>query len=59
MGKTVIEGELRLPILSDIPIIGEQLFTRRSRSVTDSETLIFITPRIIREEAAPATLGPI
>ena len=59
VGKTVIEGELRLPILSDIPIIGEQLFTRRSRSVTDSETLIFITPRIIREEAAPATLGPI
>ncbi len=50
--------ELRMPILGDLPFIGN-LFNHRTRSVDDSETLIFITPRIIKDEAAPATLGVI
>jgi type II secretory pathway component GspD/PulD (secretin) len=59
ISKTVSENEVRLPILSDLPIIGDLLFTRHRRSVGEAETVIFITPRIIKEEAAPTTLGPI
>ncbi len=57
--KDFIESERRLPILGDLPVIGDLLFTRKTRSENEAETLIFITPRIIKEEAAPATLGPI
>jgi general secretion pathway protein D len=52
-------SELRFPILGDLPLIGDLLFTRRTRTVTESETLLFITPHIVKEEAAPVTLGPI
>jgi type II secretory pathway component GspD/PulD (secretin) len=48
-----------LPLLGDLPIIGDLLFTREVRTISDSETLVFVTPRIVKEEAAPATLGPI
>jgi len=57
--KSEIESKLKLPILSDLPIVGDLLFTRRSRSLTDSEVLIFVTATVIKEEAEPATLGPI
>lgn len=57
--KSVIETERRLPILGDIPLIGDFFFTREARTISDSETLIFVTPHIVKEEAAPATLGPI
>jgi type II secretory pathway component GspD/PulD (secretin) len=57
--KDVIEAERRLPILGDLPLIGDLLFTRHQYNESEAETLIFITPRIIKEEAAPATLGPI
>jgi type II secretory pathway component GspD/PulD (secretin) len=52
------ERTLKFPILGDLPLVGN-LFNRRQKDVTESETLIFITPRIIKEEAAPASLGPI
>jgi type II secretory pathway component GspD/PulD (secretin) len=57
--KSVLETERRLPLLGELPIIGDLLFTREVRTINDSETLVFVTPRIIKEEAAPATLGPI
>ncbi|MFB3882008.1 MAG: type II secretion system protein GspD [Armatimonadota bacterium] len=57
--KSVLETERRLPLLGQLPIIGDLLFTREVRTIDDSETLIFVTPRIVKEEAAPATLGPI
>jgi type II secretory pathway component GspD/PulD (secretin) len=57
--KSVLETERRLPLLGQLPIIGDLLFTREVRTINDSETLIFVTPRIVKEEAAPATLGPI
>jgi len=57
--KSVLETERRLPLLGDLPIIGDLLFTREVRTINDSETLVFVTPRIVKEEAAPATLGPI
>jgi len=58
ISKDMTESERKVPLLGDMPIIG-QLFTRKVYSEQDAETLIFITPRIIKEEAAPATLGPI
>jgi len=57
--KSVTESERRLPILGHLPLVGDLLFTRRVSAVSESETLLFITPRIIKEEEAPATLGPI
>ncbi|MFB3882594.1 MAG: type II secretion system protein GspD [Armatimonadota bacterium] len=59
INKNVLESERHLPLLGQLPIIGDLLFTRETRSINDSETLLFITPRIVKEEAAPATLGPI
>jgi len=38
------------PLLADIPIIG-RLFQSRSKSITSTELLIFVTPRIIRDMA--------
>jgi type II secretory pathway component GspD/PulD (secretin) len=52
------ETLLKFPILGELPLVGN-LFNRRTKQTTESETLIFITPRIIKEEAAPASLGPI
>lgn len=57
--KSLTQSETRLPILGYLPIIGDLLFTRHQKAVSESETLLFITPRIIKEEEAPATLGPI
>lgn len=39
----------RIPILSDLPIIG-QLFRGRNINQTQSELIIFVTPTIIEEE---------
>jgi type II secretory pathway component GspD/PulD (secretin) len=38
----------KVPLLSDLPIIGN-LFTQRSRAVTGSEVLVFVTPTIIED----------
>lgn len=53
-----LEKFQKMPILGDLPVIG-RLFNKRELTKSNAETLIFITPRIIKEEAAPATLGPI
>ncbi len=59
LNQDVLESETRLPILGYIPILGDLFFTQKSKVTNEGETLIFITPRIVREEAMPATLGPI
>jgi len=68
-GETVVLGGLvkktesvsynKVPILSDLPIFGRLLFTRTSTSIDDVETLIFVTPHIIRDEEAPVTTSPV
>jgi type II secretory pathway component GspD/PulD (secretin) len=68
-GETVVLGGLvkksesvsynKIPILSDLPVLGRLLFTRTSKSIDDVETLIFVTPHIVREEEAPVTTGPV
>jgi type IV pilus assembly protein PilQ len=44
---TTSQGEDRVPGLANIPIIGH-LFKNKSRSETNDELLIFITPRVIK-----------
>ncbi len=44
----------RIPILSDIPILGG-LFRTRNKQVNDQELLIFVTPTIIGESNDSAT----
>ena len=50
----------RIPILSDIPILGG-IFRTRNKQINDQELLIFVTPTIIGEsndsEAANANGG--
>jgi len=58
VGNRDMENQVKVPLLGDLPVIG-RLFTKRTHDVSESETLIFITPRIIKEEAAPSTFGVI
>ncbi|MEZ5163349.1 MAG: hypothetical protein R2688_06275 [Fimbriimonadaceae bacterium] len=39
----------RIPILSELPIIG-QLFRGRSSNQTSSELIVFVTPTIVEED---------
>ncbi len=43
--------EQRIPLLSDLPIIG-QLFKRRQTNQISSELIIFVTPKIVDESTA-------
>jgi type II secretory pathway component GspD/PulD (secretin) len=47
INKTEDESYRSVPLLSEIPIIGE-LFKSKSKTVNKSEVLIFVTPRIVR-----------
>lgn len=58
-GQTIVIGGLiqdigtniksRVPILSDIPIIGE-LFKSNNRDVNQTELIIYITPRVLKTD---------
>jgi type II secretory pathway component GspD/PulD (secretin) len=48
--------ERRVPLLSDLPIIGN-LFIQRSRRVVGSEVLIFVTATIIEDTPSRGGLG--
>lgn len=49
---------LRYPILGDLPILG-QFFRTKSRTIEESELLIFITPSVIPDEDSPGMgFGP-
>ncbi len=48
---TSAEGETKVPLLGDIPILG-YLFRSTSKSNTKSELLIFVTPKILSESLA-------
>ena len=44
--------QMRLPGLANIPLLGS-LFSRKNDSTTDKELIIFITPRLVRENERP------
>ncbi len=46
-----IENETRVPLLGDIPILGN-LFKSKSRSSNKQEMLVFITPKMVSDRAA-------
>ena len=58
-GQTIVIGGLRqqetrdvttkVPILGDIPILGPLLFRSRNRRTTNSELVLFITPRLLSD----------
>jgi type IV pilus assembly protein PilQ len=45
------ENDTRVPVLGDLPAIGN-LFKTRSRSSRKTEMLVFITPKMIADRAA-------
>jgi general secretion pathway protein D len=47
MRSTVTSSVKKLPILGDIPVLGE-LFKTRSKQDVKTELLVFLTPRIVR-----------
>ncbi|MFQ3586146.1 MAG: hypothetical protein SNJ76_00590 [Fimbriimonadaceae bacterium] len=49
-------SESRIPVLGDLPIVG-QFFRTRSREVNNQELIIFVTPTIVEDEDN-AGLGP-
>ena len=62
-GETIVIGGLRkrdttktvdkIPVLGDIPLIGN-LFRRKTKTTTDSELLLFLTPYIITQPTMSA-----
>jgi type II secretory pathway component GspD/PulD (secretin) len=53
-----IEAVRRVPLFGDIPILG-WLFKQRGESNESTELVVFITPSIVRRDAATASLpGP-
>ncbi|MEI6519797.1 MAG: type II and III secretion system protein [bacterium] len=50
VGKTEVSQLNKVPLLYNIPIIGPMLFGTAAKSKDDTETLIFITPTILRDD---------
>ena len=50
IGKTEVSQLNKVPLLYNIPIIGPMLFGTKSESKDNTETLIFITPTILRDD---------
>nr|WP_101047737.1 type IV pilus secretin family protein [Macromonas nakdongensis] len=48
-----LDGTSKVPGLGDVPVLGN-LFKSRTRSLRKSELLVFITPRVLNEEARSA-----
>lgn len=48
MRSTVTSNVKKLPILGDIPILGE-LFKSRSKTTNKTELMVFLTPRVVRD----------
>lgn len=48
MRSTVTSNVKKLPILGDIPVLGE-LFKSRSKTTSKTELMVFLTPRVVRD----------
>jgi type IV pilus assembly protein PilQ len=49
--ETTKEDETRVPLLGDIPVLGN-LFKTKARSTSKTELLVFITPKVISDRGA-------
>jgi len=63
VSKNEAAGGTRAPLLSDLPIIGPLLFRNKTHSTSNTETLVFVTPTIMKEDTTDfggmATLPPL
>jgi type IV pilus assembly protein PilQ len=50
---TETENEARVPLLGDLPAVGN-LFKTKTRNSNKQEMLVFITPKMITDRAAAA-----
>lgn len=67
-GETIIIGGLinkqevttlyKVPLLSDLPILGKLLFTNMETQSEDSEVVIFLTPRIVNSKDKVISTSP-
>ncbi len=56
--KNISTSKRKVPLLSEIPILGKTLFTGTTYTESDSELLIFLTAYVLQEKgAAPALEG--
>ena len=55
MQKTKSQSETKIPILGDIPLLGN-LFKKKSRAGSKTELIIFLTPHIVM---APTQLAAV
>lgn len=55
--KSTTYSEDRVPLLSEIPLVGPLLFRTKNKTITDSELLIFLTPRVIPWPGLPGYAG--
>lgn len=55
MRNTVTSNVKKLPLLGDIPLLGE-LFKTRTRQNTKTELLVFLTPRVVKNPDDAAKL---
>jgi type IV pilus assembly protein PilQ len=46
-----VENETRIPLLGDLPVVGN-LFKTRSKSSNKQEMLVFITPKVVSDRAS-------
>jgi type II secretory pathway component GspD/PulD (secretin) len=51
-------NKIKIPLLSDLPILGNLFFTRTEKNTSDSELLIFVTPHVIKDDTETTTVGP-
>jgi hypothetical protein len=48
--KTEAQSGSRAPLLGNLPVIGPLLFRNKSRSVSNAETLVFVTATIMKDD---------
>ena len=51
------DAEDKIPILGDIPLIGEYLFSHSTKSKAQTETIIFVTVGLAKPEAIENNVG--
>jgi type II secretory pathway component GspD/PulD (secretin) len=55
VNRTESKNRNRVPLLGDLPLLGRLLFTRTEKNLSDIETLVFVTPHVIKDEFTAGT----
>jgi pilus assembly protein CpaC len=57
MDNRLIEAASKVPILGDVPILG-QIFRSRSQNKTNTELVVMVTPKLV-QGLSPSQLPPV